>query len=46
MQSEEALQLPQNEKVVLMLDLGYPAEGVRPPTHEKTQPIEELVPYR
>ena len=43
----EALQLPANEKLVLLMDLGYAAEGVRPtPTHEKTKPIEELVSYR
>ncbi len=43
----EAMNLPENEKVVLMLDLGYAAEGVRPtPTHEKTKPMEELVSYR
>ena len=36
-----------NEKVVLLLDLGYAAEGVRPtPTHEKTKSMEELVSYR
>ncbi|MBR1696409.1 MAG: nitroreductase family protein [Selenomonas sp.] len=41
-----ALQLPENEKVVLLMDLGYAAEGTRPtPTHEKTKPIEELVTY-
>ena len=38
--------LPENEKVVLLMDLGYAAEGTRPtPTHEKTKPIEELVTY-
>lgn len=43
----EALKLPDNEKVVLLLDLGYAADGVRPtPTHEKTKSIEELVSYR
>ena len=42
----EALNLPKNEKVVLMMDLGYAAEGTRPtPTHEKTKPIEELITY-
>ena len=43
----EAMKLPKNEKVVLLMDLGYAAEGTRPtPTHEKTKPIEELVSYR
>lgn len=43
----EAMKLPENEKVVLLLDLGYAAEGVRPtPTHEKTKSMEELVSYR
>jgi nitroreductase len=43
----EAMKLPENEKVVLLLDLGYAADGVRPtPMHEKTKSIEELVSYR
>ncbi|WP_028130469.1 nitroreductase family protein [Selenomonas sp. AE3005] len=42
----EAMKLPENEKVVLLLDIGYAADGVRPtPTHEKTKSIEELVTY-
>lgn len=42
----EAMKLPENEKVVLLLDIGYAAEGVRPtPMHEKTKSIEELVTY-
>ena len=42
-----AMQLPENEKVVLLLDLGYAAAGVRPtPTHAKTKSLEELVSYR
>ena len=43
----EAMKLPEKEKVVLMMDLGYAAPGTRPtPTHEKTKPIDELVSYR
>lgn len=43
----EAMKLPENEKVVLLLDIGYAADGVRPtPMHEKTKSIEELVSYR
>ncbi|WP_295158700.1 nitroreductase family protein [Selenomonas sp. AE3005] len=42
----EAMKLPENEKVVLLLDIGYAADGVRPtPMHEKTKSIEELVTY-
>lgn len=42
----EAMKLPENEKVVLMMDFGYAAPGTRPtPTHEKTKPLEELVTY-
>lgn len=42
-----ALELPAEETVVMLLDLGYGAEGVRPlPNHEKTKPMEELVSYR
>ena len=42
----EAMNLPENEKVVLLLDIGYAADGVRPtPMHEKTKSIEELVTY-
>ena len=43
----EAMKLPESETVVLLMDFGYAAEGVRPtPTHEKTKPMEELVSYR
>ena len=42
----EAMKLPETEKVVLLLDIGYAADGVRPtPMHEKTKSIEELVTY-
>jgi len=42
----QALKLPENEKVVLLMDLGYAAPGTRPtPTHEKTKTLEELVSY-
>ena len=43
----EALELPTDETVVMLLDVGYGAEGVRPlPNHEKTKPMEEFVSYR
>ncbi|MBR2214965.1 MAG: nitroreductase family protein [Selenomonadaceae bacterium] len=43
----EALKLPANERVVLLMDLGYAAAGTRPtPTHDKTKPLAELVSYR
>ena len=43
----EALNLPDNEKVVLIMDLGYAAEGTSPlPNHEKTKTMDELVSYR
>ena len=43
----EALELPTDETGVMLLDVGYGAEGVRPlPNHEKTKPMEELVSYR
>lgn len=43
----EALELPEDETLVMLLDLGYGTEGVRPlPNHEKTKPLAELVSYR
>jgi len=43
----EVLQLPADETLVMLLDLGYGAEGVRPlPNHEKTKDLGELVSYR
>ena len=43
----EILNLPDNEKVVLIMDLGYAAEGTSPlPNHEKTKAIGEFVSYR
>ena len=40
----EAFGLPKNEAVVMMLDLGYAAEGAGPlPNHSLRKPLEETV---
>lgn len=40
------LNLPENEVVVMMLDLGHRAEGVEPlPNHNKRKSLEEAVTY-
>ena len=42
----EALSLPENEEVLMMLDLGYAAEGVKPtPGHSTRKPLSETVSY-
>lgn len=42
----EALGIPSNEKLVLLMPLGYAAEDCVPsPNHEKCKPIEETVRY-
>ena len=42
----EALKLPEDETLVMFLDVGYGADGVRPlPNHEKTKSLDELVTY-
>ena len=44
---EEVLGLPENEKVLMVLDLGYAAEGAGPlPNHGSRKPLEETVTYR
>ena len=46
-QLEKALDLPQNERILLLLDLGYAAEGTKPlPPHTQRKAIEETVTYR
>ena len=41
-----ALALPDNEQVVMIMDLGYGAEDAQPlPSHSKRKPIEETVVY-
>ena len=38
--------LPENEEVLMILDLGYAAEGVGPlPNHASRKPLEETVVY-
>ena len=40
----EALGLPENEEVLMVLDLGYAAEGVKPtPGHTARKPLSETV---
>ena len=42
----EELGLPENEEVLMILDLGYAAEGVGPlPNHASRKPLEETVVY-
>ena len=42
----EVFGLPENEGVLMLLDLGYPAEGAGPlPNHASRKPIEETVRY-
>ena len=38
------LELPENEEIVLVLDLGYPAQGAGPlPNHTNIKPFEETI---
>ncbi len=40
----EALNLPENEEVLMVMDLGYAAEGAGPlPNHESRKPLSETV---
>ena len=42
----EALGLPENEEVLMLMDLGYAAEGAGPlPNHASRKPMEETVTY-
>lgn len=41
------LDLPENEEILMILDLGYAAEGVGPlPNHASRKPLSETVSYR
>lgn len=41
---EQAFDLPENEKAVLIMPIGYPAEGVVPaPAHTESKKLEEVV---
>ena len=42
----EILDLPENEEVLMVMDLGYAQEGAGPlPNHESRKPLEETVTY-
>ena len=42
----EAFDLPENEEILMLLDLGYAAEGAAPlPNHFNRKPLEETVTY-
>ncbi|MBQ4080146.1 MAG: nitroreductase family protein [Thermoguttaceae bacterium] len=41
------LELPENEEILMALDLGYPAEGAAPlPNHTNRKPLSETVSYK
>ena len=41
------LELPENEEILMALDLGYPAEGATPlPNHTNRKPLSETVFYK
>ena len=43
---KEALALPENEEILMLMDLGYAAEGAGPlPNHENRKPLAETVTY-
>ena len=45
--AKERLGLPENEEILMLLDLGYAAEGVGPlPNHESRKPLSDTVTYR
>jgi len=45
-QAEQALELPPDEKAVLFMPIGYPAEDAAPSSsHAATKPLEDLVRY-
>ena len=42
----ETLDLPENEEILMVMDLGYAAEGAGPlPNHSSRKPLEETVSY-
>lgn len=44
--AREVFDLPENEEIIALLDLGYPAEDAKPlPNHEKRKSIEETVKF-
>ena len=45
--AKERLGLPENEEVLMLLDLGYAAEGIGPlPNHKSRKSLAETVTYR
>ena len=43
---KEAFSIPENEELVLIMPIGYPAEGSHPAKmHEASKPLEDLVRY-
>lgn len=45
--AKEKLGLPDNQEVLMLLDLGFPAEGAGPlPNHANRKPLDETVEYR
>lgn len=45
--AKDVLHLPDNEQVVLLMDIGYAAPTAKPlPTHERRKPLAETVEYR
>ena len=45
-EARRILALPENEEVLMLLDLGYPAEGAAPlPNHTSRRPLTETVTY-
>ena len=44
--ASEALGLPENEEILMLMDLGYASEGAGPlPNHASRKPLEETVTY-
>ena len=42
----DLLGLPENEEILMVLDLGYAAEGAGPlPNHTSRKPLEETITY-
>ena len=45
-EAAKILALPENEQVLMLLDLGFPAEGAGPlPNHSSRKPLSETVTY-
>lgn len=43
-EAKKAFHLPDNEEVVLLMDIGYAAETAKPlPTHSRKKPLDEVV---